>query len=257
MFNEKMTWGPVPPGFNKVADNRGNRLIVRQDRENVIDPSLCVDATRGEIDERYQGRTTLRAVALTGGDTALIRAYRHGGLLRPFTRDWFFTWPPRPFRELSITEELRRRGVRTVEVYGACVSPVYGPLYRGWLITKKLRDAQDLWAAVQSPFVQKVGLTSTLKAVAMTLRALHREGVYHADLNLKNILVRPEGDGVAAHVIDFDRARLFLGHLPAGFANENLHRLLRSVRKLDPERKYFATSAWNEFLSYYYEKSGA
>jgi 3-deoxy-D-manno-octulosonic acid kinase len=258
MFNEKMTWGPVPPGFNKVADNRGNRLIVRQDRQNLIDPSLCIDTNRGEFDERYQGRRPLRAVALTGGDTALIRAYRHGGLLRHLTQDWFFTWPPRPFRELSITEELRRRGVPTVEVYGACVSPVVGPVYRGWLITKKLRDAQDLWAAVQSPFVQKEGgLTATLKAVAVTVRALHREGVYHADLNLKNILVRPEGGAVAAHVIDFDRAKLFLGHLPEGFANQNLHRLLRSIRKLDPERKYFATSAWNEFLSFYYGKPGA
>lgn len=252
-----MTWGAVPAGFSKITDNRGNRLIVRQDRQSVIDPSLCVDSNRGRIDARYQGRSPLRAVTLTGGDTALIRAYWHGGLLRHITQDWFLTWPPRPFRELNITEELRRRGVRTVEVYGACVTPVCGPVYRGWLVTKELRDAQDLWAALQSNFVQSAGLTTILKAVAVTVRALHREGVCHGDLNLKNILVRAEAKGVAAHVIDFDQAKLFLGELPAGLVNRNLARLLRSIRKLDPERKYFSTVAWNEFLSFYHEKPDA
>jgi hypothetical protein len=202
--------------LRKITDNRGNRLIVRQDRQSVIDPSLCIDMNRGRVDARYQGRSPLRAVALAGGDTALIRAYWHGGLLRHITQDWFLTWPPRPFRELSITEELRRRGVRTVEVYGACVTPVCGPVYRGWLVTKELRDAQDLWTALQSHFVQSAGLTAILKSVAATVRALHREGVYHGDLNLKNILVRAEAKAVAAHVIDFDQAKLFLGELPAG-----------------------------------------
>lgn len=257
MFSEHSTWGAVPPGFSKVSDNRGNRLIVRRDRQDVIDPSLCVDASRGDYDPRYQGRSPLRAVALAGGDTALIRAYQHGGLFRVLTQDWFCTWPPRPFRELVITEELRRRGVPTVEVYGACVSPVYGPIYRGWLITKKLREAQDLWAALQGQFVQQAGLTATLKAVACTLRALHRQGVYHHDLNLKNILVRPEGAGVAAHVIDFDRAKLFLGDLPAALANRNLARLQRSIRKLDPEGRHFPGGAWDEFLKFYHGKTEA
>jgi hypothetical protein len=257
MLSEQMTWGAVPAGFTKVADNRGNRLIVRQDRQNAIDPSICVDGSRGQIDARYQGRSPLRVITLTGGDTALIRAYRHGGLLRHFTQDWFLTWPPRPFRELSITEELRRRGVRTVEVYGACVSPVCGPVYRGWLVTKELRDAQDLWTAFQSNFVQRAGLPTILKAVAATLRALHREGVYHADLNLKNILVRSEAEQVAAYVIDFDQAKLFLGNLPVGLANKNLGRLLRSIRKWDPDRQYFSTAAWNDLLSFYYENADA
>ena len=79
---------------------------------------------------------------------ALIRAYRHGGFFRNVATTWFFTWPPRPFRELVLTEELRRRGLRTVEVYAACVSRPAGPFYRGWLITKQLQGAEDLWSAI-------------------------------------------------------------------------------------------------------------
>jgi hypothetical protein len=257
MPSDNMTWGAVPAGFSKIADDRGNRLIVRQDRQNVIDLSVCTATIGIQNDIRYEGRGPLRAIRLTGGDTALVRPYRHGGLFRHLSQDCFFSWPPRPFRELSITEELRRRGIRTVEVYAACVSRVCGPVYRGWLVTRELRDAQDLWAALRSDFVQRAGLTAILRALAITLRALHREGVYHSDLNMKNLLVRLEPEGVAGYVIDFDKARLFLGALPPALVNKNLSRLLRSVRKLDPERKYFSVSAWDDFMSIYHEPSDA
>ena len=257
MPSDNLTWGAVPAGFSKIADKHGNRMIVRQDRQDVIDLSVCADASRGHNDARYQGRGPLRAINLADGDTALIRTYRHGGLLRHLTGDCFFTWPPRPFRELSITEELRRRGIRTVEVYGACVSPVCGPVYRGWLVTRELRGAYDLWAALRGDFIQRAGAAATLKAVAVTLRALHREGVYHRDLNLKNILVRLEADGVAGYVIDFDKAKLFLGGLPGELIKKNLDRLLRSVCKLDPQRKYLSISAWNDFLSFYDDAAAA
>ena len=44
---------------------------------------------------------------------------------------------------------------------------------------------------------------------------MHREGVlYHADLNLKNILLRVENGAPVSYIIDYDKARLFLGRLP-------------------------------------------
>jgi hypothetical protein len=50
---------------------------------------------------------------------------------------------------------------------------------------------------------------------------------------------------------------LFFGNLPAALVDKNLTRLLRSVRKLDPERKYFSVSAWDNFLSFYREAANA
>jgi tRNA A-37 threonylcarbamoyl transferase component Bud32 len=55
---------------------------------------------------------------------------------------------------------------------------------------------------------------------------LHREGIYHRDLNLKNIVVRREPDGVKGYIIDLDRAMLFLGEVPMTLARRNLDRLL-------------------------------
>lgn len=251
MLSEDRAWGQLPPGFEKSIDALGNRLVVRQDCRQFIDASTCMIAGSDQNQPVYRGRTSLKLVRFANGETALIRSYRHGGFFRRLTGDYFFTWPPRPFRELTITEELRRRGIRTVEVYGACVAPTCGPIYRGWLVTKELTDSQDLWLALRGDLIARAGVQPTLKAVAASLRALHGQGVYHSDLNLKNILVRLESDGVAAYVIDFDKARLFLGQLPAPLIQRNLDRLHRSIRKLDPERKYFSGSAWNDFLGYY------
>jgi Ser/Thr protein kinase RdoA (MazF antagonist) len=81
---------------------------------------------------------------------------------------------------------------------------------------------------------------------------MHLEGIYHWDLNLKNILVRSNATGVESHVIDFDKAILVLGRLPAPLAQKNIDRLLRSVRKLDPQRQYFSAAHWDKFLEYYH-----
>lgn len=252
MLTEKMSWGEIPEGFTKIADGRGNRLVVRQERAADIDFSIC-GSDPGDVREcDFHGRAAIRAKKLPDGETALIRSYRHGGFFRALTGEWFFTWPPRPFRELTITEELRRRGLRTVEVYAACVSRASGPFYRGWLVTRQLRGAEDLWSALRSGFVGKVGLDVALRAVAESVRAMHREGVYHDDLNLKNILLRAEDNGVVSYIIDFDKAKLFLGHLPPELSRKNLDRLLRSARKLDPEQEYFPTGAWNQFLKFYH-----
>jgi tRNA A-37 threonylcarbamoyl transferase component Bud32 len=124
-------------------------------------------------------------------------------------------------------------------------------------VTKELSAAQDLWAALQNGFVEKAGITTVLRAVADSVRLMHREGVYHGDLNLKNILLRSAPDGVHSYIIDFDKAIVVFGRLPAELVKKNLHRLLRSVRKLDPDRKYFTTAAWDEFVNLYYESSAA
>lgn len=252
MLMETMVWGVIPDGFKKISDGRGIQLVVREDRAGEIDASICREDRGGAHEVGYRGRSPLRAIRLRDGETALIRSYRHGGFFRAVTRACFVTWPPRPFRELAITEELRRRGLSTVEVYAAGVERVCGPFYRGCLVTRELRGAIDLWAALQDETVGPQARSFVLKAAAETLRAMHSQGVYHADLNLKNILVRLKAEGAEGYVIDFDRAKLVLGELPPPLVKKNLDRLLRSALKLDPRRRYLSAALWNEFLKFYY-----
>jgi tRNA A-37 threonylcarbamoyl transferase component Bud32 len=244
--------GVVPVGFKTVADGRGGLMVVREDMEAHLTIEECTKTNHIHDDPgALEGRGKLRSVALRGGDTALIRPYRHGGLLRHLTRRLFVTWPPRPFRELAITEEVRRRGIPTVEVYAACVKRIWGPFYHGWLVTRKLPEGQDLWTAIQGDFVRETGAEKLLKAAATSLRGLHREGVYHRDLNLKNILVRRESNEVRGYIIDLDKATLFLGEVPGVMVQRNLDRFLRSACKLDPKREYFSEQDWKTFLNSY------
>jgi hypothetical protein len=249
MLTEKVIWGVIPDGFRKVIEAGGNFLVVREDRAGEINARICRAAIP---DARYRGRNSLGAIRLQDGNFALVRNFQHGGLLGRLTGQWFFTWPPRPFRELAITEELRRRGLRTVEVYAAGVQRACGPFYRGWLVTRELGGAKDFWAVLQEQAYGSSGLSSALRAAAETVRAMHREGVYHGDLNLKNILIRPNAGGVEAYVIDLDKAKLFLGKLPPPWAKRNLKRLLRSALKLDPERRLLSAASWAEFLEFYH-----
>jgi len=251
MFSDGMIWGAVPEGFQRLTDSQGNRLVVRADRQREILLSTCLEIERRGDAAGVFGRGDMRSMKLADGTTALFRCYHHGGLFRSLTGKWFISWPPRPFRELTITEELRRRGFPTVEVLAACVEKIRGPIYRGWLVTRQLEEARDLWDGLQSGFCQSVGIDASLKAVAASIRRMHREGVYHRDLNLKNILIRSTAAGVDSHVIDFDKAILVLGQLPAPLARKNLDRLLRSIRKLDPQRQYFSAASWDGFLQYY------
>ncbi|HKX51242.1 MAG TPA: lipopolysaccharide kinase InaA family protein, partial [Candidatus Binatia bacterium] len=105
----------------------------------------------------------------------------------------------------------------------------------------------------QNGFVHKWTPEKVLRAVASSLRSMHREGIYHSDLNLKNILVKQEPAAVKAYIIDFDKAVLFVGGLPDPLAKKNLRRLLRSVSKLDPQRQYLPAADWEKLVTWYHE----
>jgi predicted Ser/Thr protein kinase len=77
-------------------------------------------------------------------------------------------------------------------------------------------------------------------------------GVYHADLNLRNLLVRLDSHELEVFIIDFDKARIFERPVPSSYRRRNLERLSRSVRKLDPSRRYVSDEDWSAFLAAYH-----
>lgn len=241
----------LPVGFEMIFSGK-KIVVVRKglERELAMDSWAGCDPAPGE-ESAFHGRGRLRSLHLPSGETVLLRAYHHGGIFRHLSGEFFFTWPPRPFVELAVTEEARRRGVPTLEILGAWIERVGGPVYRGGLMSRELKGARDLWAVLQSGLCQGEEGEALLRAAAESVRAMHRRGVYHGDLNLKNILVRQEGEKIAGYVIDFDRARLFAGEVPGRAARKNLRRLLRSICKLDPDRRFFSRAGWELFLRSY------
>ncbi len=246
-------WGELPDGFKRVDSPPARIAVVRRDLAALI--PLTALFAQGETmpeESRFVGRARLCLVRLANGEEVLLRPYRHGGLLRGLTRGIFWTWPPRPLRELAVTEAARLRGVPTSEIVAALVERVAGPLYRGWLVIRALQGARDLWSALQGhEFAGAGGKSEMIRAAAQAVREMHRKGVCHGDLNLKNILIRAEGGGLKAYVIDLDKASLYPHEVPARKARANLARLHRSVCKLDPQRSRLSAADWESLLRRY------
>jgi 3-deoxy-D-manno-octulosonic acid kinase len=220
-------------------------------KDSLAIEKICERDESGAEGNPLRGRGNIRSIALPGGGTALVRRYRRGGMARLVTSDVFFTWPPRPFAEVKVTETARRRGVPTLEVLAACVEKAWGPFYRGWLVTRQVAGAEDLWSALQRRAFVAGEKDELIRCVAHAVREMHRAGIDHADLNLKNILVRWNAQHIQCYVIDFDKAKLYPHELSRERAAKNLRRLLRSVVKLDSSRDNLTHDDWEIFLSSY------
>jgi 3-deoxy-D-manno-octulosonic acid kinase len=146
-------------------------------------------------------------------------------------RDTYLGFRPRPLRELAVTAEARRRGVAAVEVLAARVEGRL--LYRGALVTALVPASVTLLDALRAaPDGEARGALAA--AAGQAIGTLHAAGVFHADLNLTNILVHDAAGGTRIALVDFDRARLRPGPLGQGNRRRNLRRLARSLAKLDP-----------------------
>jgi tRNA A-37 threonylcarbamoyl transferase component Bud32 len=72
---------------------------------------------------------------------------------------------------------------------------------------------------------------------------MHKQGLFHADLNLHNILVTQARESFTVIIIDLDKARLYDAPLPAAMRRANAARLVRSARKLDPSGRFIDAAA--------------
>lgn len=255
-----MTHRGIPPGFVEVRQDRRDRQTwwVRQEWASVL-PNLL--ATPDLVNQQATpvvtlgGRGDIRRLPLADGVQAMIRQYRRGGFMRHFVHDLYWGQPFRPFSELLCIEEARRRGVPTIEALAAGVTTLGGGFYRGVFISREAVGYVNLWEWLQqrpAPPARE----AVLATVAQAIHRMHDAGIFHADLNLTNILVGADTSRPDARIIDFDRGRIYSGPLSQSLREKNLQRLQRSLRKLDREEA-FTTSADEEAFCRAYSLFGA
>jgi len=227
----------VPVGYVMLR-RRWVRAIVRSDLAADFQPWLL--ATPFTLPPGSApvagGRGGAFRLTLPGGLRAVLRRYRRGGAVARLVRETYLGLVARPFRELAVTTEARRRGVAAPEVLAARVA---GRLaYRGAIVTAEVPGAVTLLEALRH--ADDGARRRTLAAGAGRVVAdMHRAGVWHGDLNLTNLLASA-GDPGDLTILDFDRARLARGPLAPRARLRNLARLARSLRKLDPDGRLAA-----------------
>lgn len=153
-----------------------------------------------------------------------LRHYRRGGLVARLIEDqylWLGEDRTRSFREWRLLAELGELGL-PVPAPVAARYQRRGLWYRADLITAFIADAPSF----ETLFLDERLTDSVWYYAGQVVRRFHDAGVDHADLNIRNILVRADGE---IFLLDFDKGR----RRPAGpWAQQNLARLERSLRKI-------------------------
>lgn len=186
------------------------------------------------------GRGAVRILPLREGEQAVARRCLRGGVMQKLLRDNFCCLPRghfshiRPVNELRILEHLSERGASVPSpVASHVVFSGLGFLYQGLLVTKQIRDADNLllFALRRNTLRQldqQVLQDLCLRAGAEAARIL-THGVMHADLHPGNVLFQ---GGSKVFIIDFDKAYFLAPRANLLRYAEQLHRRwMRSVRK--------------------------
>jgi 3-deoxy-D-manno-octulosonic acid kinase len=216
--------GIVPPAGYRYARVRSHDLLAWEPALPAVREALgaaptlqawaaprgrCAATGRGEV---YEARL--------GAARAAVRHYRRGGWMRPLG-DRYFDRPPRPFRELAVSEALRGAGVPTPRVLAAVVTPAH-PGYRADIAVAWLEPGHDLEPLLRPGAYPDRARAAALRAAGRAVGLAHRAGLDHPDLQHRNLFVRPLAEGRwEAHLLDLDRARI---HPAAGGAKKKTSR---------------------------------
>ena len=173
---------------------------------------------------------------LDGGPDLFARCGRRGGVARFITPDIYFGASTRPLRELAIANEARLRGISIAEPLGAMIEAVAPGFYRSAFITRAL-TGMTLWEFLRADDDATVR-AHVIELARYAIDTMHNGGVVHADLNLHNLFVSKDGERLIVVILDLDKSQLFDGPVPSGRRWRNFARLARSIRKLDPDRRY-------------------
>jgi 3-deoxy-D-manno-octulosonic acid kinase len=176
-----------------------------------------------------------------GAPQMFARRAKRGGLIRFLLTDLYFGFDPRPLRELAVTVEARRRGIAVAEPMGAMVERAGFGVYRGFFLTRAVAGL-TLWEFLQTdddPIVREL----VLRQVREAIDAMHERGLFHADLNLHNVMVANASESFAVRLLDLDKAQLESSALSIKRRRSNYARLMRSMRKLDPRGKLIDAAA--------------
>ncbi|MDD8060726.1 MULTISPECIES: 3-deoxy-D-manno-octulosonic acid kinase [Shewanella] len=209
------------------------------------DFAVSVWQTKNAVVGQSKGRYTTWFVKTDSAQTWVLRHYWRGGLIGKFNRDsYLYTglMQTRAMAELAILETLHQEGFAVPRPIAANVVR-FDVRYRADIMIEHVAGAKDLVAYLSlQPIAEQQWY-----ALGQLIAQFHLRGVYHADLNAKNILLAHE----RFYLIDFDRGELRQPN--KGWQQANLDRLLRSFNKEQTKLPSLAFSqqCWQQLIDGY------
>ncbi|WP_159084127.1 3-deoxy-D-manno-octulosonic acid kinase [Saccharobesus litoralis] len=159
-----------------------------------------------------------------GSDKYVLRHYYRGGLPGKIFNDTYVyagLKRTRMYKEFCLLEQLQQLDLPAPKMIGARILRDKH-LYRGDLIMQQIPDAEDLYHLLQHTELEK----ADWHRIGRTLADFHKAGIFHADLNIHNVMMDMRGK---VWVIDFDRGRQTQPKF--SWQHSNMLRLKRSFDK--------------------------
>lgn len=214
-------------------------LFVKEGYKDIVlqiylDTEILPDCREMSGDMKFgRGRYLSVPISKKSAERFVVKDCRHGGLFGKLFGKVFWN-ANRAVNELCINEITRQKGVPSAEIVAMVKRKLWGPFYRADFISKEVTGAIDIRQFLEESSLWLVhrARKEVISAVAKAVKKMHDAGIYHADLHLKNILVRQEPGGeFVSFVIDLDKSVVF-DRLDIGQRMKNLLRLDRSAEKL-------------------------
>lgn len=202
------------PAYTFIEKNRRSGHVLTAEADAVT--AALFDGTGCTVDAAA-GRGQVSRFPLENSE-GVLRRYRRGGLIAHVSKDRFLG--NRMLAEFRVHLALYQQGFPVPEPLGV-VWEQRGLLFQGAIATRRLQ-ATTLLDYLKSGTVDP----KVLALCGQRIREMHDLGVWHADLQIKNIMT----DGVEIWLLDFDNARM--GRPLSSHARaRNLLRLRRSLEK--------------------------
>ena len=242
----------------KATETHSKLVYILYDAERIENPDSSYFEVeswrkRDALTGAAEGRGTTVFVQLAGRDYVL-RHYRRGGLVARLIEDRYF-WTglgqTRAWREWYLLAELWKKNLPVPQPVAARVIR-QGLFYRADILMCKIPQTQTLADALMNAALE----ARLWKKLGQTLKIFHEQGVFHADLNARNILLDKQE---IFHLIDFDRG--YLRKADKTWQQATLSRLKRSLDKFSEKAKKDKTSFcfhetdWQTLLQAYGTKS--
>ena len=222
----------VPPSFpEKLAERRdvlppldAFRRVERGGRTALVHPEYAGAVADALLDgvgcepADMSGRGVVARFPY-GAGTGILRRYRRGGAVRRFLRESYLL-VNRPLRELRVHHAAYAKGLPVPMPLGI-VWERRGLYVRGAIATEEVAAVTLLDAS------RNAEAAIALPAAGRAVRRMHDTGLYHSDMQVRNLLVA----GTEAYIIDLDNGRWCL--MTPSRRLRNLQRLQRSFRKED------------------------
>lgn len=184
-----------------------------------------------------------------GGQAAILRQYRRGGLIQKISSDryiWLGKSRTRPWREWHLLRDARSAGLPVPEPLAAFICKS-GLTYRAAIITAYIAHTQTLADyLLHSPLDHK-----RWYQLGLIIKKMQSLGFRHTDLNANNLLI---DQSFQMYIIDFDKGRR-MKRLD-NWQWSALYRLQRSLLKIDRQKNlHYREDDWQALMDGYQASS--